>query len=55
MPEADDWDWADQFAWDFEKHYRLVGFKHRRALAAEVRKVFGCPDCGGPPGDCDHD
>ncbi len=49
------WDWADQFAWDFEKHYGHVGEKLRVALAAEIRSKYGCPECGKEPGDCDHD
>ena len=40
----DPWDWADQFAWDFEKHYGWVGRKLRIALAAEIRKQFNPRD-----------
>ena len=40
VEKNDEWDWADQFAWDFEKHYGPLGAKLRSALAAEVLKTF---------------
>jgi hypothetical protein len=53
MPD-DNWDWADQFAWDVEKHYGWIGERLRNEIAAAARKEFGCPECGDKRGECDH-
>ena len=35
-----EFDWADQFAWDFEKHNGWIGSKKRAALASDIRKLI---------------